>query len=279
MSVKHQRLVSQLVTLLLLFCFLPKAQAEILHLKLPSHALIDSNRVIIATPNSFDVNRAKRYPFIFMLHGWSGDETQWEDDSDLQALCDKYDVLLVLPDGGYDGWWIDTDYLPGRNYDSHLRQELKPWIITIFNGSDISAEQGIMGLSMGGYGSILQALKHPEEYAAASSLSGIMDITRHPDKWGLKWTLGDFTDSPANWHSNNPIDLIRTQNTYTGPALQLICGREDFAFQENLDMAAQLDTLGYAIDFLEDTGTHSHKFWKSHVEIAIKFIVDQFKTK
>ena len=80
---------------------------EILHLKTPSVALSDSNRVIVATPSEFDPQQKGGYPFIVMLHGWSGDETQWEDDSDLQMLCDTYNILLVLPDGGYDGWWVD----------------------------------------------------------------------------------------------------------------------------------------------------------------------------
>jgi len=249
---------------------------EILHLKIPSAALSDSNRVIVATPTNYDENTKNTYPFIIMLHGWSGDETQWEDDSELQVLSDKYNVLLVLPDGGYDGWWVDTDLTPGRNYDTHIRQELKIWIINNFNGCGDPAHQGILGLSMGGYGSIMQALKYPGEYAAASSLSGIMDISRHPENWHMYAAFGPYTEDAVTWKLNNPIELLSLKKAKKTPPLQLICGRDDFAFPENQDMATKLNQLGYTVDFREEAGTHSHTFWKTHVETAVAFLVSNF---
>jgi len=265
-----------LLTSLLISWFAVSVQGEILHLKVPGTALADSNRTIIATPTDFDPNRTAGYPFIIMLHGWSGDETQWQDDADLQFLSDKYTVLLVLPDGGYDGWWVDTDLQPGRNYSTHIRQELKTWIINQFNGSADFSQQGILGLSMGGYGAILQALNHPQEYAAAASLSGIMDISHHTDNWCLSTALGTYSAGSRTWATHNPIELLKPQGLGESPALLLICGRDDFAFPENQDMAFKLKTLGYSIDFRAETGTHSHVFWQTHVESAIAFIVTHF---
>ena len=260
-----------------LCCSSSIALGEIQHLKIPSMALADSNRVIIATPSTFDQHRYAGYPFIIMLHGWSGDETQWKDDSDLQLLCDTYDILLILPDGGYDGWWVDSEVNSGRNYSSHIRVEVKIWAVENFNGSKHASQHGIMGLSMGGFGAITQALKYPEDYIAAASLSGVMDVTRHTENWHLTNALGLYAENPERWERNNPFHLAQMKAPKVSPDMLLICGRDDFAFKENQEMAKLLFDGGYSSVFKAEEGTHSHAFWKTHVGTAIEFIVSKFK--
>jgi S-formylglutathione hydrolase FrmB len=272
----YNQALSPLIIFLLIFTVSSSVSGEILHLKVPSVALSDSNRVIVATPAQFDSQKKGGYPFIVMLHGWSGDETQWENDSDLQSLCDTYQVLLVLPDGGYDGWWVDSEVSSGRNYATHLLQEIKIWMVVRFNGSIEHAQHGILGLSMGGFGAINQALKHPDTYAAAASLSGVMDITRHTENWHLTGALGLYADNPDRWKRHNPLHLAEKPSPGNSPYMLLVCGRDDFTFKENQEMAELLELNGYNIVFREEDGTHSHAFWKNHVESAIKFIVSHF---
>lgn len=267
---------TSLFILILLFTAITPLLGDIIHLKVPSVALSDSNRVIVATPSQFDPLKKGGYPFIVMLHGWSGDETQWEADSDLQSLSDTYQVLLVLPDGGYDGWWVDSEISSGRNYSTHILQEIKIWMVVNFNGSIEHTQHGIMGLSMGGFGAMDQVLKYPENYAAAASLSGVMDITRHTDNWHLTGALGLYADNSSRWERNNPLNLAEKQAPPHSPKMLLVCGRDDFTFKENQEMAELLERNGYKIDFREESGTHSHTFWKTHVESAIKFIVSNF---
>ncbi len=257
--------------------FLTLAFGEIHHVKMPSSALIDSNRVIVSTPDGFDSNKRGGYPFIVMLHGWSGDETQWEKDADLQSLADQYQILLVLPDGGYDGWWVDNKFLSGRNYETYLNQDLIRWTISQFNGSKKKQRHGILGLSMGGYGSFVQALKYPKHYAAAASLSGVLDITVHTDNWKIANALGDYKDNASHWEANNPLHLSKRKPIRREPDFLIICGRDDFTFAENKAIAAQMKTLGYPVTFREEAGTHSHDFWKTHVNAAVAFIMENMK--
>jgi len=272
----YKKLPAVLTTLLLSISFFAPVFGEIQHLKVHSIALADSNRVIVATPTDYDADRRGGYPFIIMLHGWSGDETQWNDDSDLQALCDTYNVLLVLPDGGYDGWWLDSEVTPERNYDTHIHKEIKGWMVENFNGSRKTSKHGVMGLSMGGYGAISQALKHPRSYAAAASLSGVLDITLHTESWHLTKALGQYSDDPQRWNRNNPIHLAQKKARRYTPDMLIVCGRDDRMFVENVEMAKVLEEQGYKYVFREEPGTHSHDFWKTHVESAIKFIHSNF---
>ena len=258
------------------FLLISVGYSEIHYLRIPSNALVDSTNIIIATPSDFNVKHPGGYPFILMLHGWDGDQTQWAKDADLQSLADEHDMLLILPDGGYDGWWQDTDLLPGRNYDTHIHQELKSWVISNFNGSSNTARHGVMGLSMGGYGAFLQVFLHPEDYAAASALSGVMDLSERTEKWGLKLALGDYKENEARWRARNPVDMVNTLDAGVIPPLQLICGRDDFVFTDNKVMANRLKAGGFSIEFLEEEGRHSHDFWKTHVNTSIAFLVSHF---
>jgi S-formylglutathione hydrolase FrmB len=262
---------------LLIFFLTSLAYGDIHHAKMYSQALADSNRIIVATPEGFDQTRRSGYPYIIMLHGWSGDETQWEEDSDLQMLANKYQILLVLPDGGYDGWWVNNKFQPGRDYETHIHEELKSWVNQEFNGSKKNQRHGIMGLSMGGFGSFVQALKFPRDYAAAASLSGVLDITIHPDSWNISNALGDYASNTSNWEANNPRHLSQRKPPWGQADLLIICGRDDFAFAENEAVADQMKGLGYPVIFKEEAGAHSHAFWKAHVNTAIAFIVDQMK--
>lgn len=268
---------SIIIILFTLIVFTLPTIAAIEHLKVPAPGLADSNRTIIATPTSFDVTRPERYPVILMLHGWSGDETQWEKDAPLQNIADKYNILLVLPDGGYDGWWSDSKFRPNRNYETHIVKELLPYLEKNYHATQSRDQRGLTGLSMGGYGSIALLLRNRDVFCAAASLSGIMDIVAHGTQWGLLQTFGDQSTDLPEWQANNPLDLIEQLPGRKLPPMFLICGSEDFAYQENRAMAEKLYDDGAAFLFLFPPGTHSHPFWQENIGEAVKFLMLNFK--
>ena len=59
--------------------------------------------VVVITPKTYedDGNIEKEYPVVYLLHGYSGDQNQWKKITNLPAIADKYDVLLVCPDAGF----------------------------------------------------------------------------------------------------------------------------------------------------------------------------------
>lgn len=250
--------------------------ARIWSFTLPSVAVGDSTNVLIATPRDFNPEKDSGYPFILMLHGWSANETQWKDDANLQALCDTHNILLVLPDGDYNSWWVNSMSQPHRNFDTHLRVEVKNWVIETFNGAPQPTKHGILGLSMGGYGAIYQILTHPQQYAASVSLSGVMDITRHQDQWQLAEVFGDYAKYPDRWIHHNPLDLAERDPSPLTPGILFICGTDDFVYEENHEMVARLSQNDYEVHFYQPSGAHTHTFWQTHIDTAVEFIVDHF---
>ena len=70
-------------------------------------------------------------------------------------------------------------------------------------------KRGVMGMSMGGHGSFVLALRHPGSFASVSSMSGVMDITRHPDQWKIRDVLGPMNANKALWQSYSAEDLMK----------------------------------------------------------------------
>ncbi|HCW75574.1 MAG TPA: hypothetical protein DHU63_03450 [Candidatus Marinimicrobia bacterium] len=275
----QSRRIATIQTLIgLIFLIISPTFAAIENLKISAPSLVFSNRTIIATPKSFDRNRPERYPVILMLHGWSGDETQWYQDAPLQKMADTYNILLVLPDGGYDGWWSDSKLRPSRNYETHIVKELLPYLEENYNATQSKNQRGLTGFSMGGYGSVALLLRNPDVFCAAASLSGIMDIIAHGTQWGLLQTFGDQSTGLPEWQANNPLDLINRLPGRKLPPIFLICGSEDFAYQENVAMAERLNKKGADFLFLFPPGTHSHPFWQENIGEAVKFLVLNFKS-
>ena len=71
------------------------------------------NQYLVFKPDKY--NSGENYPLLFMLHGHSGDYTQWSEIVDLQKYTNKYSFIIVCPDGNYDSWYIDSPILKESN--------------------------------------------------------------------------------------------------------------------------------------------------------------------
>ena len=85
-------------------------------------------------------------------------------------------------------------------------------------------KRGVMGMSMGGHGSFVLALRHPGSFASVSSMSGVMDITRHPDQWKIRDVLGPMNANKALWQSYSAEDLLKRSKAAGMPAMLITTG-------------------------------------------------------
>ena len=125
---------------------------------------------------------------------------------------------------------------------------------------------------MGGSGAVMLPPRHPDLFIAAASLSGIMDIVAHGSQWGLQAAFGNPDSTLEYWQAHNPLDLIEKSRGKDLPPIFLICGTEDFVFQENQIMAQRVAEKGADFVFLFTPGTHSHPFWKETIGEGLEYL-------
>jgi S-formylglutathione hydrolase FrmB len=220
-------------------------------------------------------------PALYLLHGVGGNYTNWMTASHISELAKKYDMAIVLPDGGPYGWYIDSPMDSSSCYESYLVQELIPYVQDHYPVRNSPSARAISGLSMGGHGAVSLALKHPHMFGAVSSMSGILDLTIHPTMWSgwqLDKVLGAIDLYPQHWHANNCYDLV-LQHSAALPVLYFDCGLEDhIALQDNQKFVRRLDSLHIAYSYRENPGGHRWDYWDQQLDSHLQFFDSFFNT-
>jgi len=269
-----------------------------------SAAMGGTEHVLVMVPPNYDGSGATRYPVLFLLHGHGGGAADWFNHGVEGIVNDPaHPIIVVMPDGGYDGWYSDwygvdidghhgTDGNAAPAWETFHIDELIPWVDATFPTTAVRAGRAIAGLSMGGFGAMSYAARHPDLFAAAGSFSGAVD-TRLDWPFGPLATAvaanlpdrqlpdeciwGDPITQDARWQAHNPTDLAANLH---GVSLFLASGNglpgdgdspnpgaslTEFGVAEmNAAFAQALATAGvpFASDF-RDHGVHAWNYWQA----------------
>lgn len=138
----------------------------------------------IYLPPGYDSDTSRRYPSAYLLAGFTGrgqallndawgDETLPQRLDRLIATGRMQPMIVAMPDcrtrlGGSQ--YINSS-ATGR-YEDYLIDELVPFVDACFRTRAQSGQRAILGKSSGGYGALIQAMRHPEVFGLAASHSG-----------------------------------------------------------------------------------------------------------
>ena len=240
-------------------------------------ALSDPTGVRVLLPTGYASDSRRRYPVLYLLHGADSDYQSWTRDGDAEAITARAPMIVVMPDGGANGWY--TDWYQGARpvqprWETYHVGELVPWIDATYRTIAARRGRAIAGLSMGGYGALSYAARHPGTFAAAASFSGALEIGS-ADAWGER------SANEARWRAHLPISIasrlrslalveLRTGDGRPGPLDRRgtkpgcgACGLERFLRAGNVRLHARLRALG--IRHVWDDygpGTHDWPYWR-----------------
>jgi S-formylglutathione hydrolase FrmB len=134
------------------------------------------NEVLVITPPSYDSSPGRRYPVLYFLHDGYGDVRSLDRRGVAAAALQRMregtlpEFLIVAPDG--PGTWFSDSHDGKSRFEEYLIGDLPRAIEARYRVIPGKAARAITGISMGGYGSVKTALKHPDLYGAVSALSG-----------------------------------------------------------------------------------------------------------
>lgn len=220
------------------------------------------------------------YKTLYLLHGLTGDYTDWIKRSNIEQYARKYGIAVVMPDGGRS-WYTDTMY--DANYFTFVAEELPQVCRGYFKCmSDKREDNLIAGLSMGGYGALKIALTYPERYFGCAYLSGALDITTDNRDIGsvMEWKslFGYDLNTPAELAgSRHDVFALARKCKEAGkefPKLYAWCGTEDFWVNPNRDFKKLLDELEVDCDYHESEGDHSWYYWDKYIKEALASLLD-----
>jgi S-formylglutathione hydrolase FrmB len=160
----------------------------------------------------------RRYPVLYLLHGAGGDEKTWTWVGRAAKSTKRHQVIVVMPDGGAEGFY--SDWFNGGEggppqWESFHIGELIPWVDGRFRTRKGRRYRAVAGVSMGGFGALAYAARHPRLFANATSISGPMDTSYEPVRQAVEnvtvdgepavW--GPFETERERWRAHNPLEL------------------------------------------------------------------------
>lgn len=217
---------------------------------------------------------------LFLLHGISGNHTDWVSESRIRRWAEERNIAVVLP-SGYNAFYLDQP--ESHNYYARfVGQELVSVARAMFPLSCRREDTFIGGLSMGAYGALRNGLANCETFGAILALSTAMvageleqivnDDLFFLSRPFLEATFGDL--SCVRGSDKDPVrlaaDLVYCDRPR--PNVFIACGQQDPLLMANRMLAEQIRATGLAVEYREAPGGHDWDFWNAMLPQALDWL-------
>ncbi|HEX5285272.1 MAG TPA: alpha/beta hydrolase family protein [Bryocella sp.] len=228
-----------------------------------SAALQRQMRYDIVLPAGY-ASGQQRFPVLYLLHGWQGDETNWVTLTHLVELASRYALIIVTPQAA-NSWYVNSATNPADRYADYIVNDLIAEIDGHYRTIASSHQRAIAGLSMGGYGAVLLTLRHPGLFSFTASISGAFDGPSGAEQVmpQLKASTDQaFGPSGSPTRKENDLDpLIAAADPAKTPYVLLECGTADPFLPSDRHVIEELWSRGISYEYHELPGAHTWSFW------------------
>lgn len=271
----------------LLLCLTGFAQSTIFESRsFPSKILGKDVSYSIYLPSDYNTSE-RSYPVLYLLHGYTDDNTAWTQFGKVKETADQLiasgeaaPMIIVMPDA-WDTWYINQ--FDGKaSYEDMFFEELIPYMEKQYRTRNKQESRAIAGLSMGGYGSFLYSLHHPEMFSSCAPLSAavfddsIMDMRKSNSHKELYTRL--FGPDDSHWKRNSVLQHISDLDKEKLPNIRyyIDCGDDDWLLNGNFQVHQLMKEKGLKHEFRVRDGGHSWSYWQTALPDVLIFVSQPF---
>ncbi len=212
-------------------------------------------------------------PVLYLLHGLSDDDTIWLRRTSIERYVAPLGLAVVMPQVHRSFY---ADQAAGGRYWTFLAEELPELVSTFFKVSTRRDDTFVAGLSMGGYGALKWALRQPERFAAAASLSGALHLERlrtlppRPEDPELYARV--FGDQPVGDTPDDLLWLVGQADPASLPALWVGCGTDDLLLDSNVQFVEACTAAGIDVTTSLVEGEHEWGLWDREIQQVLAWL-------
>ncbi|MBQ9583776.1 MAG: Ig-like domain-containing protein [Bacteroidales bacterium] len=250
------------------------AQSETIKVKSPSMGT--EIETIVVVPGIATGRNPVKCPTVYLLHGAYGKPEHWyRVCPELNELADRYGFIFVIPDGAMS-WYMDSPVDASIRYETFTSIELVDYIDNCYPTIPKREKRAITGLSMGGHGSMYNALKHTDTFGAVGSMSGCLDFRPLEVLYGiLDPVLGSHETHMDEWLQYTAIGQI--PYIKDGEiAIIVDCGSEDFILEGTTLFHDALVAAGISHSYELRPGIHDDDYWHGSIPKHLDFFQNYF---
>jgi len=227
-----------------------------------------TQEVVVYLPPGYDANPSRRYPAMYLLHGFPGRPLAFLETVRMGVWVDTLTaqhrlagIILVMPSGS-TGTFEDKEWANGirraEGWETFVAHDVVGAIDARYRTIRSGAGRAIAGLSEGGYGALNIAFHHPNEFQVVESWSGYMTADNVPAIFGGRPRLLAY-NSPSNYLPRVAATLRRRQ-VY----VWFYSGSSDPLRFQNAAFAAKLTRYGIAHQYFLAPGGHTWRIWRAN---------------
>ena len=257
-------------------------------LSMKSSILNSERHFAIYLPPDYE-SSSRDYPVLYLLHGAGDDQTGWVQFGEVLRITDEAikngkatPMIIVMPDAntGQRGYYNDIN---GKwNYEDFFFKELMPFVEKTYRIKKEKRYRAIAGLSMGGGGSFMYALHHPELFSSSAPLSAYVGpLTIEDFKRNLSRNEDvNYTDEQLEdyFKNHNAVELIKSmpKEKLSSVRWYIDCGDDDFLFEGNSLVHIEMKKKEIAHEYRVRDGAHNWTYWRESLPEVLEFVSQAF---
>lgn len=265
-------------------------QSKVENKAIHSDVLNAERQYTIYLPKSYDVEKDRKYPILYLLHGMGGINTSWFENERAKDVMDLLvasgeacEMIIVSPNAGGE---VSKDWngyfdMPGWSYETFFFEEFVPHIEGTYRVIGDKQHRAIAGLSMGGGGTTGYAQRHSDMFCAAYAMSALMTIPnlgaqppQNPEDKLAILTKSVIEHSCVDYVANATEEQ---KNQLRTVAWFVDCGDDDFLLDTNIDFTREMRKAGIPFEFRVRDGGHTSEYWHTALYYCLPFVTRNFK--
>ena len=255
------------------------------NLSVPSKILKSDRKFAIYLPPDYETSN-RSYPVLYLLHGSGDDQTGWVQFGEVLRITDEAirsgtatPMIIVMPDANTGKRGYFNDITGNWRYEDFFFQELMPHVEKTYRIKADKRNRAVAGLSMGGYGSFVYALHHPELFSAACPLSAAVGplVKEEGKRWFLENGTIPMPDSVTynNYYENYSVlrllDAVKDDHK-KDVRWYIDCGDDDFLYEGNSLAHILMRKKEIPHEFRTRDGGHTWTYWRSALPSVLEFV-------
>ncbi len=236
-----------------------------------SNSMHRTVKTVIIKPASYETQKSKHFPVLYLLHGAFGSYSNWiKKVPHIQQLADQHQMMIVCPDGGYTSWYFDSPIDSTYRFETFVGTEVPKYMDETYRTIEDRKGRAITGLSMGGHGGIFLAFRHADQFSACGSMSGALHVSVITMGYEVEKRLGSTETNKKYWTEWSALNVI---DNYPKDSLAIIidCGTEDRVLAMNKAMHEKMIKLKIPHDYTERPGEHNWAYWEKAIDYQVLF--------
>ena len=240
-------------------------------------------------PTGFEKSE-KQYPVVYLLHGLYGDYSNWDKSGGMKLIADELissgeacEMVIVMPNAGnfdvrnYQNGYFNVEDWP---YEDFFYQEFIPEVEKKYRIIGDKEHRAIMGLSMGGGGSVVYSQRHPDMYSSCYAMSAWLD-NKMGEVGGKNQKKDKLYIVSQSVSDNSAITFVENADEATVEKLRTVkwfidCGDDDFLMDLSVRLYQNMRDKKIKAELRIRNGVHNWEYWHTALRMALPFASRNF---